>query len=170
MQDVAYFIERFENLLPFQDYEPASTLEDEFIQYQLLNQKDIPQYVWNDAICSTSGEKDYYRMDKIWAHIASLKCSVTQTPKFEKLSKVAKLVLTLPHSNADEERVFNIVGHNKTETRRNRLRLEGTLSSILTLKRAVFNQNPCYSYDPPSEVEKSSKSATYRYNTARNKK
>lgn len=66
---------------------------------------------------------------------------------------MAKLVLTLPHSNTDEEIVFSIVGLNKTETR-NRLRLEGTLSSILTLKMAAFNQNPCYSYDPPSQPER----------------
>lgn len=37
----------------------------------------------------------------------------------------------LPHSNADVERVFSVVGLNKTKTR-NSLALDGPLSSIMT--------------------------------------
>ena len=108
-------------------------------------------------------------MDKIWAHIASLKSPVTHKKKFEKVSKVAHLILILPHSNANEERVFSIVGLNKTDTR-NRLRLEGTLSSILTLKMAALKKTPCFSFEPPSEILRASKTATYRYNSSRKSK
>ena len=37
--------------------------------------------------------------------------------RFGRLSRVAKLVLVLPQSNADAERVFSVVGLNKTKTR-----------------------------------------------------
>ena len=41
----------------------------------------------------------------------------------------------LSHSNADAERVFSTAGLNKTKTR-NTLALDGTLSSIMTVKMA----------------------------------
>ena len=60
--------------------------------------------------------------------------------------RIALLVLTLPHSNAEEERVFNLV----TKNVRLNLKLDGTLSSILTIKLA--NTAPCQDYEPPKEV------------------
>ncbi len=44
--------------------------------------------------------------------------------EFERLAAVAKLVLVLPHANADAERVFSVVGLNKTK-RRDSLALDG---------------------------------------------
>ena len=56
-------------------------------------------------------------MDSIWGHIAALK-NIYGSHRFELLWKVAKLlVLVIPHSNAGEERVFNIIRQNKTPTR-----------------------------------------------------
>ena len=49
-------------------------------------------------------------MDSIWGHIATIK-NVDGSHSFELLSKVAKLVLVIPHSNAGEERVFNLIRH-----------------------------------------------------------
>ena len=77
------------------------------------------------------------------------------------LSKVAKLVLTIPHSNADEERVFSLVRQNKTDSR-NSLSLDGTLSSILTVKMAC--EEPCYKYEPTVDVVRKSKTVTWKYN------
>jgi len=68
---------------------------------------------------------------------------------FKKLAKIALLVLTLPHSNAQEERVFSMVTKNKIKFRPS-LRLDGTLSSILTIKLA--NEKSCYAFEPPQEV------------------
>ena len=36
---------------------------------------------------------------------------------FAELADVAKLVLVIPHTNADEERVFNMLRKNKTDFR-----------------------------------------------------
>ena len=74
---------------------------------------------------------------------------------------MAQLVLCLPHSNADAERVFSSIDLNKTETR-NALHLDGTLSSIMTIKMAA--SEPCYRFEPPAEVLRASRSATSSYN------
>ena len=87
---------------------------------------------------------------------------VTGMSSFGRLSKVAKLVLVLPHSNADAERVFSVVGLNKTKTR-NRLALEGTLSSILTIKMAGLGPE-IDKWEPPASVVKASAHATEDYN------
>ena len=83
------------------------------------------------------------------------------------LATVALLVLTLPHSNAEEECVFSLVTKNKTKFRPS-LKLDGTLSSIITLKLA--NSEPCHKYELPNEVLKSAKKATMTYNQAHSSK
>ncbi|CAL8328135.1 unnamed protein product [Boreogadus saida] len=55
------------------------------------------------------------------------------------------------------------VGLNKTKTR-NSLALDGTLSSIMTIKMADLE--PCFKWEPPSDVLKTSKKATGQYNRA----
>lgn len=57
---------------------------------------------------------------------------------FKKLFKVAKLTLVLLHSNTEKERVFSTAQKNKT-TFLSSLSIEGTLSSILTVKLADAN-------------------------------
>ena len=80
-----------------------------------------------------------------------------------RLSTIAKLVLVLPYSNADAERVFSVVGLNKTKTR-NSLALDGTLSSIMTIKMAGLE--PCFKWEPSQDIIKASKKATSKYNQA----
>ena len=48
-------------------------------------------------------------MDKIWCHIADMKLPGIDTARFARLAQIAKLVLTIPHSNAAEERVFSVI-------------------------------------------------------------
>ncbi len=86
---------------------------------------------------------------------------MTGVKEFERLAVVAKLVLVLPHANADAERVFSVVGLNKTK-RRDSLALDGNLSSIMTIKMA--NLEPCFKWEPPSDITKASKKATGQYN------
>ena len=70
-------------------------------------------------------------------------------------------MLTLPHSNAEEDRLFSMITKNKTKFRPS-LKLDGTLSSILTIKCA--NVEPCHSFDP-LEVLETAKKATTTYNS-----
>ncbi len=71
------------------------------------------------------------------------------------------MVLIIPHSNAGEERVFNLIKQNRTPTRSS-LDVNGTLSSIIQVKLA--NQDSCIAWDPPKELLKSAKGATKQYN------
>lgn len=86
---------------------------------------------------------------------------VTGVNEFHRLSAVAKLVLVLPHSNADAERVFSVVGLNKTKARKS-LALDGTLSSIMAIKMADLE--PCFKWEPSPTIIKASKKVTGMYN------
>ena len=60
----------------------------------------------------------------------------TNLSVFNLLFKVATAVLTIPHSNASEERIFYLINKNKTPSRSSFL-LEGTLSSIIIIKTHI---------------------------------
>ena len=94
-----------------------------------MMEEDIPASIWGQAVIRTNEDGEYHRMDHLWVYLGNLKNRASGTFKFPKLSKVAQIVLSMPHSNADAERTFSLIGLNKTDTR-NRLSLEGTLSSI----------------------------------------
>ena len=162
---------RYSHLLPLSFSLEQTRLGKEFIQYQLLSKEDIPTEVW-DAACVWSSEEDngdevekFYRMDVVWHHLANLKGGHGRLI-FPRLSKVAKLVLTLPHSNAAEERVFSIVHKNKTSFRPN-LSLDTTLRSLLTVKLATHG--PCFKIEPAEEVVRRAGKVTWEYNKKHSK-
>ena len=99
-------------------------------------------------------------MDVIWHYLANLK-AVDGSYRFGHISKVPKLVCLIPHSNAEEERIFRMVGEKKTSFRPN-LDPNGTLSSILTIKLA--NYKPADAFQLPITMLKKAKSATWDYN------
>ncbi|KAM7404155.1 hypothetical protein PAMA_004539 [Pampus argenteus] len=148
VEDALYFVERFPHLLPYHGPEEHDQLAEEFLNYQTMPLTSL---------------QDHTEMESFWAEMATRKNKVTGAKEFERLSAIAKLVLVLPHSNANAERVFSMVGLNKTKTR-NSLALDGTLSSIMVTKMA--NLEPCFRWEPPTEVIKVSKKATGQYNIA----
>lgn len=77
---------------------------------------------------------------------------------------LANVACLVPHSNAQEERVFSMVRKNKTAFRPN-LHLDATLSSILSVKLAN-PVPPCHEYEPPVAVIESANKATMEYNRA----
>ena len=161
--DVEFFIERFRLRFSCED---LNSLQEEFISYQLLNEDDIPKLVWDDACVVEKDDdgnevKKYYRMDVIWGYLSTMKAADGEF-LFKRLFKVAKLILVLPHSNAGEERVFSMVRKNKTPFRSS-LSMDGTLSSILTVKLADVN---AVQFKPTNELLKKAKSATWEYNKA----
>ena len=82
---------------------------EDFVDYQLLKEEDIPQLIWEKARVESNQEdvdEHYYRMDVIWHYLSTVK-SADGRPRFKRLSRIAMLVLTISHSNADEERVFS---------------------------------------------------------------
>ena len=147
-------------MLPFSSQSELSKISEEFIQYQLLNNTDIPCSVWDDARVQDDDDNCHYHMDVIWCYLSMLKGSDGR-PTFSRLSKIAKLVLVLPHSNAGEERVFSIIRKNETPFRPN-LGIDKTLPSLLTVKLAT--EEPCHKYEPPPCVIKNAGKVTRQYN------
>ena len=105
------------------------------------------------------------RLPSLFSRLRQVQCLRGRGEGACSLARVA--VLTLPHSNAEEERVFSLITKNKTKFRPN-LKLNGTLSSILTIKLA--NTEPCHKYEPTKEVLETAKKATVEYNTAHSSK
>ena len=153
---------RFDSLLPFQSPEEVDKLSEEFTEFQLLHDNDIPKQIWEKATVKVDSvnDKSYQRMDVIWHYISTMKAP-DHTTRFLRLSKIAMLVLLIPHSNAQEERIFSMVRKNKTAFRPS-LDPKGTLSSIMTVKLA--NDVPAHQFEPSKELLKTAKSATWNYN------
>ena len=109
-----FFIERFRLNLSSKD---LNELQEEFLACQLLNEREIPQTVWDDTYVVEKDDgkevKRYYGMDVIWGYLSTMKSAEGQL-MFKRLFKAAKLILVLPHSNAEEERVFSMVRKNIT--------------------------------------------------------
>ena len=157
------YLYRFESILPFKSSAAEmDKLSEEFIEFQLLHDENIPKQIWDQATVKVDAENDkfYHRMDIIWHYLSSLKAP-DHTARFSRLSRIAMLALLIPHSNAQEERIFSMVRKNKTAFRPN-LDPRGTLSSILTIKLA--NDVPAHQFEPTKDLLKTAKSATWNYN------
>ena len=102
IEDAQYFIDRYSAILKFGAPE-FDSLHDEFISYQLLSDDDIPPQVIKEATVTSKlkdgSEEKHLCMDVIWGSLSQSKSS-SEILKFPHFSQVAKLVLTLPHSNA----------------------------------------------------------------------
>lgn len=57
----------------------------------------------------------FFRATEAASYSMDVVCYLSSIKRGVKLSKVAHLVFTLPHSNAEEERVFTMVTNNKTK-------------------------------------------------------
>ena len=157
-------------MLPYKASAECDLLSEEFTSYQLLGERDIPKNVWDAALVHEDDDNDcstrYYRMDMIWNYLSSVRLP-DGSLCFPKLSQIAKLVLTIPHSNAEEERLFSLVRKNKTAFRPT-LDSKGTLSSILTIKFA--NNVSSHKFEPTKELLKEAKSATSKSNKEHHRK
>ena len=84
----------------------------------------------------------------------------TNECEFDLLFKVAEAVMTIPHSNAGEERIFSLINKNKTPSRSS-LKLDGTLSSLIIVKTHI--ENPV-EWKPLEALIEKAKKATKVYN------
>ena len=87
---------------------------------------------------------------KFWTEVSLYMDSTGQNP-FRELVNVAFAVLSLPHSNAEVERIFSCVNITKTKLR-NRMKVQ-TLHSLLCVKFGLKREGKCcYSYEIPKEL------------------
>ena len=164
LEDVEFFLKNYPTVLPTTAGE-THLLQEEFVEYRLLSNEDIPKKVWGAAQIKLSNEENEekssssFRMDVIWGYLSSLKLG-NGSHKFGGISSVAKTVLILPHSNAGEERVFSLIRilirKNKTAFRPS-LQVNCTLASLLTIKMAN-KESP---FETPTDLLSSAKKATW---------
>ena len=102
------------------------------------------QQVWEEAFVHVSKKETFHRMDIIWGYLK---------PKVPLLCEAVLSVLIIPHSNAAEERVFSLIGKNKTEFR-SRLDLKGSLNSLMRIKLSLPEfLIPCHMWNPPEDLQ-----------------
>ena len=151
------YFHRYPNLLPFEEPSEFDSLTEEFKEYQLLGDSDIPDHVMES--CKT--DPGDLKLDSIWSFIGQMKDHTENAPLFPCLWKVVRLILTIPYFNAEEERVFSTVRKNKT-CFRPRLDPEETLASIVTVKLAMESES-VETFNIPQEVLTAAKKMTYKY-------
>lgn len=83
-------------------------------------------------------------VDELWLEVAKKK-KFDDSLAFPNLSKLVKLVLVLPHSNAEAERIFSIVSDTKTK-KRNRLGHEALNAVCVTRSSLQANNQNSVSY------------------------
>ena len=164
-QNVEYFYDRFDAI--FHEI-PVDALFEEFCDYRSLTDNDIGGDAWQAAkvVDAMEGgtEVFHYRVDILWWYIAHMKQPGSSAKRFQHLTRIAEAVLVIPHSNAEEERLFSIVRKNKTDSRPC-LGLDGTLSNILAMKLVYpEDMTPCYKFRPSDDLLESSKKAASSYN------
>lgn len=104
---------------------------------------------WRQLPCEFN-LKEIHRLKSLnipdmWHELSLVKDFVHDNPRFFNICKLAKLVLALPHSNAEAERVFSIVTDVKTK-KRNRIR-DKSLNSVVVIRSSFQDKNQnCISY------------------------
>ena len=110
---------------------------------------------------SCKNDRGDLKLDSLWRFIEEMTDHAENTLLFPRLWKVVTLILTFPHSDAEEERIFSIVRKNKTCFRQ-RLDPEETLANIVTVKLAMESES-VETLNILQEVLTAAKSATYKY-------
>uniref|UniRef100_H3AXW4 HAT C-terminal dimerisation domain-containing protein n=1 Tax=Latimeria chalumnae TaxID=7897 RepID=H3AXW4_LATCH len=142
---VEYFCARFSETLQLS----ASAMDCLFDQCQ-----DFQSYVKDKYL--------YQSVDVVtfWSNLMDV-TDCNGHKRFDKLCKVAFLVLVLPHSNSGEEQVFSIIKENKTM--RSAMQ-NNMLSSLLSCKINSLDDTKWFQYVPSKEIKKRAKSVTKVYN------
>ena len=102
----------------------------------------------------------FYYVDAFWGYLKTVRKPGSTEYEFDILYQVAEIVLTIPHSNAGEERIFSYISKNKTPSRSS-LDIKGTLSSLTLIKTHI--ENPL-EWKPSDELLQKAKKATKTYN------
>ena len=104
-------------------------VHDEFTDYQILQENDFPSGAFDDVkVIEGKVIKLKYFITE-WIHINKMKIAETNLKRFKLLPIIAEVVLVIPHSNAELERLYSIVRKNKNSTKSS-LKLDVTVLSF----------------------------------------
>ena len=151
---VEFFVHRYPQLF---DGISMDQLQEQFLNYQLLKEEEIPKNIKERAGLKS---EDPFRVDHLWGYLRVVKTPGTNSLKFDLLFRVAEAVMTIPHSNAGEERIFSLIQKNKTPGR-DSLQLDGTLSSLMLVKTHI---DDVINWKPDDSLLDAAKKATRTYN------
>ena len=98
----------FPKFLLHDSLEEYEELIEKYHKFQLPEEIGIPL----SGIKIIKPVKDILR-DRLWHCLSTLKDCIV-CPRFFRLTKGMKLIIIIPHSNAEKERVFWLVRKNKT--------------------------------------------------------
>ncbi|KFM77998.1 hypothetical protein X975_25813, partial [Stegodyphus mimosarum] len=126
-EKIRFFIDKFPFLLTIKENEYHNDALDE-----LQNQFSAAQF----EDFASSGED---RLDVLVGTLKRIK-RADGTPKYDRLARVLCAILVIPHSNAECERVFNVVKKNKTMFRSSIS--PKTVENILIAK--CYEETNCY--------------------------
>lgn len=90
--------------------------------------------------------------------IGELKSSTTNSRTFRTLAGFAKCLLTIPHGNADSERMFSQINLITTD-HRNKLNTT-TISACMDVKVNLTSAKECTCYKPSAEVIRATRKVT----------
>ena len=90
------------------------------------------------------------QVDIYWGKIGELQSATTGSRTFGILAKFAKCLLTIPHGNADSERMFSHINLIATD-HRNKLHTT-TLSACMDMKINLQTAKDCTCYEPSADV------------------
>lgn len=91
-----------------------------------------------------------YSITDFWAEIGCIKNSCEE-PMFSNIYRIAKGILSIPHSSANVERIFSIQNLIKTKCR-NRLAID-TVSALIQSKDLLrTNEECCHNYNVPKRL------------------
>ena len=134
--------------------ESFDTLEEEALDYILTPSSTMPSVRKEEGKPTQSVDMCVY-----WQEIGRMK-TLEGRPRFPNLTKLAKCLLALPHSNADTERVFSMVRKIVTD-----YRTEMEQSTLCALVACKLNSDcDCFKLETPKELLKKAKGATTAYN------
>lgn len=132
-------MERFPNICSSESYQ---IIDEEYRQLKLDG--DVQNLMSSP---STSGGT--INVEKFWGDIHKLR-NIDNNVKFDSLAKFAKMMMSLPVSNASCERVFSQVNLVKTDLR-NKLKTEN-VSSLLHVKQGLSELGNCTKFKPDSDM------------------
>ena len=94
-------------------------MQQEFLLLQSITLDDFNSLVKEEACTGVDdeGEGVTYRINVLWYHLYEMKIPGTSKSKFENLFKLARVVLCIVHSNAEEELLLSTVNKNLTPQR-----------------------------------------------------
>lgn len=111
---------------------------------------DLPslEHEWRSlAVSLTSPQKAAFKslkIDQMWFEISNLKTFEDEL-QFPNVAKLAKLMLSLPHSNAESERIFSVTSDVKNK-KRNKIGHEA-LNAVCIIRSALSaKQSDCVKY------------------------